>query len=78
MKAEFEVEEARELMVFIVERLMQEAGLERADRQTLVDWRAKMTPGSEGMRELLEKVNVDLARTMERSKKSAVVKPDWR
>lgn len=78
MKAEFELEEARELLVFIIEQLAEEAGLEAKDRTALQEWRAKLSPGSDPMRELLAKINADLARSLENAKRSAVVKPDWR
>jgi hypothetical protein len=65
MKVELEVEEARELLLFIAERLAKEAGLDEKDRAALSKWRATMTPGSEGMRELAAKVNSDIARSLE-------------
>jgi hypothetical protein len=78
MRAEFELEEARELMVFIIERLVQEGGLPEADRVRLREWRAEMTPGSDGMRDLAARINADLARALQNQKRSAVMKPDWR
>ncbi len=78
MKVELEVEEARELLVFLIERLGKEAGLGAADLATLRRWRASVKPGSDAMREFAAEVNADLSRTLENQKKSAVIKPDWR
>ena len=78
MKVELEIEEAREILLFIAERLAREAGLDEKDRAALSKWRATMKPGSEAMRELAAKVNADIARSIENQKRSAVRKPDWR
>jgi hypothetical protein len=78
MKFEFEVEEARELMVYVIDRLAEEAGLPEGDAAALRQWRAGVTPGSEAMRELLGKMNADLSRALENAKRSSVRKPDWR
>ncbi len=79
MKVEFEIEETRELLVFLCDRLIQDAGLAEADRATLRKWRGdSMRPGSPDMRDLHEKMNAGLARTLENKKKSSVRKPDWR
>ncbi len=78
MKLEIEIEEARELLVFLIERLGKEAGLSAADLATLRRWRASVKPGSDSMRVFVAEVNADLSRTLENQKKSAVIKPDWR
>ena len=78
MKIELDLEEARELMAAIVERLITEARLPDADRGVLRKWRSDVTPGSDAMRELAARVNSDLARAMENKKRSAVIKADWR
>lgn len=79
MKVEFEIEETRELFVFLCDRLIEDAGLATADRATLRKWRNdSMRPGSPGMRDLHEKMNADLARTLVNKKRSSVRKPDWR
>lgn len=79
MKVEFEIEETRELLVLLCDRLIEEAGLDEADRATIRKWRAEsMRAGSPGMRELHEMVNADLARALENKKRSSVRKPDWR
>jgi len=79
VKVEFEIEETRELFVFICDRLIEDAGFAEADQATLREWRNdSMRPGSPGMRDLHEKMNADLARTLENKKRSSVRKPDWR
>ena len=79
MKVEFEIEETRELFLFLCDRLIADAGLPEAGRATLRKWRNdSMRPGSPGMSDLHEKMNADLARTLENKKRSSVRKPDWR
>jgi len=79
MKVEFEVEETRELLVFLTDCLIEDAGLAEKDRAALRKWRAdSMRAGSPGMCDLHEKMNADLARALENKKRSAVRKPDWR
>jgi hypothetical protein len=78
MKVELEIEEARELLVFLIERLGKEAGLRAADLTTLRRWRASLKSGSDAMRAFAAEVNADLSRTLENQKRSAVIKPDWR
>ena len=70
---------ARELVVMIIDRLIEEAGLGDEDRATLRRWRSEgMKAGSEAMRELTAKINADIDRALKTKEKSAVVKPDWR
>ncbi len=79
MNLELETEEARELLVLIADRLLEEGGLGDEDRATLRRWRSEsMKPGSDGMRELTVKVNADIDRALKTKEKSAVMKPDWR
>lgn len=79
MKLELAAEESRELLMCILDRLTEEANLSEADRAALLRWRSKdMTPGSEGMRELGEKINADIDRALKTKEKSAIMKPDWR
>ena len=78
MKVELEVEEARELLVFLIERMGKEAGLAANDVGALRKWRATLKPGSDTMRQFIANVNADLARVLEGQKRSAVMKPDWR
>jgi hypothetical protein len=79
VKLELEREEARELLVLIVDRLIEEGGLSDADRAALRRWRSEgMKAGSEGMIELTAKINADIDRALKTKERSAIVKPDWR
>ncbi len=79
MKLELQAEEARELLVLIVDRLIDEAGLSEADRATLRRWRSEgMKAGSDGTKELTAKINADIDRALKSKEKSAIMKPDWR
>ena len=79
MRLELSPEESRELLMCILDRLTEEAGLGDADRAALLRWRSEsMTPGSESMRDLTAKVNGDIDRALKTSEKSAIMKPDWR
>ncbi|MEK7248631.1 MAG: hypothetical protein AAB092_09200 [Chloroflexota bacterium] len=77
MKVELEIEEAREILLYITDRLAKDAGLDEKDRAALSKLKTSMKPASEGMRELAAKINADLARSLENQKRSAVRKPDW-
>ncbi len=79
MRLELNPEEGRELLSLVVDRLAEEAGLSDQDRAAVRRWRSEqMKAGSDGMRELTEKINADLERALRRKEKSAVQKPDWR
>ena len=79
MRLELELEEGRELLSLIVDRLAEEAGLSDKDRATVKRWRSeRMKAGSDGMKELTEKLNADLERALKTKEKSAVQKADWR
>jgi len=76
---ELDREEAREVLVMIVDRLIEEAGLSDDDRATLRRWRSDgMKAGSEGMKALTAKINADIDRALKSREKSAIMKPDWR
>ena len=78
MRLELEPEEGRELLSLIVDRIAEEAGLSAQDRATVKRWRSeRMKAGSDGMRELTDKINADLARALRTKEKSAVQKADW-
>ena len=67
------------MLVLLVDRLIEEAGLADADRATLHRWRsAGMKAGSDGMKELTAKINADIDRSLKSKAKSAIMKPDWR
>jgi len=79
VRLELEREEARELVVMIIDRLIEEAGFGEQDRATLRRWRSEgLKGGSEGMRELSAKINADIDRVLKTREKSAIMKPDWR
>ncbi len=79
MRLELGAEEARELLVLLLDRIIDEAGLSDADRATLRRWRsANMKAGSDGMKELTAKINADIDRALKSKEKSAIMKPDWR
>ncbi|MDO8615604.1 MAG: hypothetical protein Q7T33_07695 [Dehalococcoidia bacterium] len=79
MKVQLEPEEARELLVLVVDRLLDEAGLSDDDRAAVRRWRSQsMKAGADGMRELSAKLNAEIERTLQTKAKSAVMKPDWR
>jgi hypothetical protein len=79
VKLDLATEESRELLMLILDRLSEEAGLRDTDRAALLRWRSEsMTPGSEGMRELTAKINADIDRALRTKERSAIMKPDWR
>jgi hypothetical protein len=79
VKLELAQEEAREVVVMIVDRLIEEAGVGDEDRATLRRWRSEgLRGGSEAIRELTEKINADLDRVLKTKERSAIMKPDWR
>lgn len=79
MKVQLEIEETREVLSVIVERLASEAGLGKDDLAKLRRWNSsEMRLSGSGMRELHEKVNTEIERTFKTKRKSAVRKPDWK
>jgi hypothetical protein len=79
VRLELDAEECRELVVMIVDRLIEEAGLNDKDRATLRRWRSEgLKGGSEAMRELAAKINADIDRVLKTKERSAIMKPDWR
>ncbi len=79
MRVELEQEESVRLLSLIVDRITQEAGLATKDRAAVMRWRSeRMKAGSDGMRELTNKINADLERALRTKEKSAVQKADWR
>ncbi|HEV8573493.1 MAG TPA: hypothetical protein VGR43_02180 [Dehalococcoidia bacterium] len=79
MRLELEIEEAQELLVAIVDRIIAEAALSDADRAALRRWRSEaLKAESEDMRDLAAKINADIDRALKTKQRSAIVKPDWR
>lgn len=77
MKVEFEQEEVRELLTFLCDRLIEDAGLSEKDRGVLRKWRMD-TSRSAPLSDLTAKVNADIARALVNKKKGAIPKADWR
>jgi hypothetical protein len=77
MRIELEVDETREALAFLVDRMLKEAGLGEKDAAAVRKWRASLKSGSEAMREITSQVNADLARLLESQKRSSIIKPDW-
>jgi hypothetical protein len=78
MRLELEQEESIELLSLIVDRVIAEAGLATKDRAAVKRWRSeRMKAGSDGMKELADKINADLDRALKAKEKSAVQKADW-
>jgi hypothetical protein len=79
VKVEFNIDEAWNLMSYVVGRVAEESSLPDAERAKIRRWRSEeMRPTSEAMKILAEKINQDLARTLEVKQKSQIRKPDWR
>ncbi len=79
MRLELEQEESVELLSLIVDRITQEAKLATKDRAAVKRWRSEqMKAGSDGMKELTDKINADLERALRSKAKSAVQRADWR
>jgi hypothetical protein len=79
MKVELEQEEAWTLASHIIGQLIEEANLEDSDRAKIRRWKSdELRATSQEMKVLTEKINTDLAKTLERKTKSQLRKPDWR
>ena len=78
-KVELNVDEAWEVMSFIVNRVLEETDLDKHDRAKVRRWKSgEMRPASEEMKALHEKLNADLARLWDTRRRSEIQKPDWR
>jgi len=79
MKVELDNEEAWNLASHIISQLIDEASLEDSDRARIRRWKSdELRATSQEMKVLAEKINTDLATTLERKTKSQLRKPDWR
>jgi hypothetical protein len=77
VKLELEREEAREVLVMIVDRLLEEADL--VTRTAILRrWRARDDGGFRRHEGTDAKINADIDRALKSRQKSAIVKPDWR
>ena len=78
MKLEMGVDEARELLWVVAQRVAREAGLSDADRAKIRHWFGKeMRLGSASMRALTDKLNADLERVLRAKERSPLQKHDW-
>lgn len=79
MKVELDNDEAWNLASHVIGLLIDEAELEDSDRARIRRWKSdELRATSQEMRVLTEKINADLAKTLERKTKSQLRKPDWR
>jgi len=79
VKVELDTDEAWNLASHIIAQLIEEASLEDADRARIRRWKSdELRATSQEMKVLAEKINADLAKTLERKTKSQLRKPDWR
>lgn len=79
MEVRFTDDEVNAMLVRLVNRMADEAGLSDRDRAMLKRWRiSEMRIGSDEMNDLVRKVNEDLAQNFRRRERSQIRKPDWR
>ena len=78
MKVEMDNDEAWNLMTHVLGRMLEETSLSDADRARIRRWKTdELRVTSQEMRVVTQKINEDVARTMERKTKSQLRKPDW-
>ncbi len=80
MKVEFEIEEVWTMFNSIVDEILAIPALksDKKDVAALRRWRTdEMTPGSDAMKILTDKVNRAVQREHERQEVSPIKKPDW-
>jgi hypothetical protein len=78
MKIELDVDEARELLWVVAQRVAREAGLSDADRAKVRTWFSEeMRLGSAAMAALKDKINSDLERALRTKERSQLQKHDW-
>jgi hypothetical protein len=78
MKVELDNDEAWNLLSHIVARLIEEVQLSDSDRARIRRWKSdEMRVTSQEMRVVTQKINEDLALSLERKTKSQLRKPDW-
>lgn len=79
MKVELDNDEAWNLASHVIGLLIEEGNLEDSDRARIRRWKSdELRATSQEMKVLTEKINADLAKTLERKTKSQLRKPDWR
>jgi len=78
MKLELGVDEARELLWVVAQRVAREAGLSDADRAKVRRWFSEeMRLGSAAMHALTDELNADLERVLRAKERSPLQKHDW-
>ncbi len=78
MKLELDVEQGRELLSVIAQRVAQEAGLSDEDRAKVRRWFSEeMRQKDEAMRALTAKINADLERALRTKERSQIQRHDW-
>lgn len=79
MEVRFSDDEVNAMLVLLVNRMADEAGLSDRDRAMLKRWRiSEMRMGSDELNDLVRKVNEDFAQSLRRRERSQIQKPDWR
>ena len=78
MKIELDIDEARDLLWVVTQRVAREAGLSDADRATVRRWFSEeMRLGSAAMAALTDKVNAALERALRTKERRQLQKHDW-
>ena len=78
MKVQLDNDEAWNLLSHIVGQLIDEVELSDSDKARIRRWKSdEMRVTSQEMRVVTQKINDDLATSLERKTKSQLRKPDW-
>ena len=78
MKLELDVDEARELLSVVAQRVAQDAGLSDEDRAKVRRWFSEeMREKDEAMHDLTAKINADLERALRTKERSQIQRHDW-
>lgn len=76
---ELNTDESWEMMSFVVNYLLKEVDIGKADRAKIRRWKNnEMRTAGEDMRALGEKINADISRLWEVRRRSEIRRPDWR
>ena len=77
MQVQFTIEEVLAMANSVLDGLSEEE-LSRSDMAAIRRWRNEhLTPRSDEMARLAEKINEEIQRTHDHSQKSGIQKPDW-
>lgn len=78
MKVELDSDEVWALLSTVTKQVVDDADLADDDRAALRRWRSqRMRQGSDEMKTLIQKLNVDLERLIRQRERSAIQKHDW-